>query len=225
LHEIEHPVVLKGQLLPQQVASGGAERIVSIRERVLFKIKSSNWRAAAGEVPLVSPANSIMQRWWIVAAGSRQQDSPQHDFYARLSDAHARDPDSLVPTGWDLDRLDGESAVYAVRIVHDLIRQAAAQSMLNSDIRTLTIGARDVRVRVRMLDDQRVYLAVGALGQIDISFMTTLLSAFPEIKADEWLPEPSDNLDLTPMPGELLWSAMISPEAQRNLLARPPTGN
>jgi hypothetical protein len=220
LHELEHPIILKGQLLPQQVAAGGAERIVSIHERVWFKIKSSSWRAAAGELPLVSPANSIAQRWWIVAAGSRQQDSPQHDFYARLSEENERDSDALLPTAWDLDRLDGESAVYAVRIVHALIRRAAAESMLNSDIRTLTMGHRDVRVRVRMLNDQRVYLAIGAVGQIDSSFMTTLLSAFPEIDADDWMPEPSDNLDLTPMAGEILWSAMISPQAQQDLLTR-----
>jgi hypothetical protein len=74
-----------------------------------------------------------------------------------------------------------------------------------------------------MLDDQRVYLAVGAMGQIDSSFMMTLLSAFPEIGADDWMPEPSDNLDLTPMAGELLWSAMISSDAQHALLAPPST--
>jgi hypothetical protein len=82
---------------------------------VWFKIKSSNWRAAAGEVPLVSPVNSITQRWWIAAAGARQQDSPHHDFYSQLSDENGRNPHALLPTAWDLDRLDGESAVYAVR--------------------------------------------------------------------------------------------------------------
>jgi hypothetical protein len=36
------------------------------------------------------------------------------------------------------------------------------------------------------------------------------------------MPEPSDNLDLTPVAGEILWSAMISPQAQRDLLAPSP---
>ncbi len=68
--------------------------------------------------------------------------------------------------------------------------------MLNSDIRTLTIGKR-----------------------------ATLLSAFPEINADDWMPEPSENLDLTPTAGEILWSAMTSSEAQQDLLAHPGAGD
>jgi hypothetical protein len=113
-----------------------------------------------------------------------------------------------------MKRLSAEGGVNAVAIVQQLVISAAAQSLWHSDIRAFTVGDRDVRVRIRMQDDGQVYLAIGSTGSVDPTFFVTLISAIPGASADDWLPEPTDALGIQPEPGEIVWSTMLSPEAQ-----------
>ncbi|CAN5326699.1 hypothetical protein BH11ACT5_BH11ACT5_11750 [soil metagenome] len=69
-----------------------------------------------------------------------------------------------------------------------------------------------------MLGDGEVYLAIGATGSIDVTFMTTLFASIPGLATADWMPEPSAVLGFEPAPGEILWSAMIAPEVQQQLL-------
>lgn len=219
LHELEHPLVVKAQSLPAQVNSGAGERIRSLDDRVWFKVKTASFRGAAGQLP---PITHIAHTWWLAAGGSRAADSPQRDFYAQLSaraDAHGSS-NFLRPTDWDHDRLLAEAAEFSTTIVQNTVIAAAAESLTTGEIVAFAVGDREVRVRIRMLDDQRVYLAVGATGSLDVSFLTVVLSAIPGLTADDWLPEPSDALGFTPASGEILWSAMISPQNQHELLRR-----
>jgi hypothetical protein len=223
LHELEHPLIMRAQQVPERVRAGGGERIRSLTDRVWFKVKSSSWRGAAGQHPPV--IESIDQTWWLVAGGSRADDSAQHDFYARISSlAHSGgaktcSTDFLLPDMWDANRFLGEVAVLAERVVRVQIRLAAGESLLNGDIRAFDVGDRNVRVRVKLLDDGQVYLAIGTTGSIDREFMVNLLSAIPGLSGDDWMPEPSDTLGFEPSHGEILWSAMIGPETQEQLVA------
>lgn len=222
LHELEHPLIMRAQQLPERVNASSAERIRSLTDRVWLKVKTSTWRGAVGELDPVVP--HIPQKWWLTAAGPRTEDSDQHDFYARIdAEAHSGGPNScstdfLLPTEWDKQRLIAEAAVKAERIISAQVRLAAGESLLNADIRGFDVGDRNVRVRVQMLEDGQVYIAIGATGSIDVSFMTTLFASIPGLGADDWMPEPSDSLGFTPAAGEILWSAMITPDTQQRLL-------
>jgi len=44
----DHPLVRKAQDLPDEVQASGAERIVSIDDRVWFKVKTRDHRGAGG---------------------------------------------------------------------------------------------------------------------------------------------------------------------------------
>jgi hypothetical protein len=87
LEEIDDPVIVSGQTVPEQRDAGGAERVVALADRVWFKVKTSDHRAAVTELrgtdlpDWVRPSRGAR---WIGAAGRRQADSPQRDFYAVL---------------------------------------------------------------------------------------------------------------------------------------------
>ncbi|MGH8824085.1 MAG: hypothetical protein ACRDVN_06375 [Jiangellaceae bacterium] len=84
LGEIEHPVVAVAQTVPEQRDGGGAQRILALSDRFWFKVETGDKRAVVTE-----PADeerpdewpSGIGAWWIGAAGRRQADSPQRDFY------------------------------------------------------------------------------------------------------------------------------------------------
>lgn len=228
LHEIKHPLIMKAQHTAERERAGGAERIKSLTDRTWLKVKSSSWRGAAGRVaPML---DTVLCEWWLVAAGPRAADSAQHDFYAKLeTSAHALgartcSTDFLLPAEWDAKRLAAEAAVLATRLLEMLVRTAAGDSLLNADVRGFQIGKRDVRVRISLLADGQFYLAIGATGNTDVSFMTALFASIPGLAGDDWMPEPSDVLGFEPMPGEIMWSAMITSETQRELLSYAERG-
>lgn len=50
LEEIDHPVIASAQAVPEQRDAGGAERVVALTDRVWFKVKTSDHRAAVTEL-------------------------------------------------------------------------------------------------------------------------------------------------------------------------------
>jgi hypothetical protein len=50
LSDLNHPLVVKSQQVPDEVASGSAERVRSLTDRVWFKIKTGQWRGAASDL-------------------------------------------------------------------------------------------------------------------------------------------------------------------------------
>jgi hypothetical protein len=230
LSELEHPLIVRAQAIPGLAASHAAERIRALTDRVWFKVKTGTWRGAAGDVraDVHDEARALLEAdgawWWLSAAGPRQNDSPQHDFYARIAaEAHAGGPNTcstmfLLPERWDVRRLEAEIALALTTAVPPLVRRAAALSMRHGDIRGFTAGPADVRVRIRMLADGQVYLAIGSTGVTDPALFALLLSAFAGLTVDDWLPEPGPHLHVEPAPGEILWSTILSTEAQNALL-------
>lgn len=230
LSDLEHPLIVRAQAIPDMVAASSADRIVALTDRIWLKVETGSWRGAAGNVRGAvddSPRAALETGaawWWLTAAGARQDDSPHRDFYSRLeAEAHATGPKScstgfLLPQAWDVKLLEAELAFAFVDAVPALVRRAAALSMQEGDIRGFTYGQTDIRVRIRMLGDGQVYLAISSAGATDPDFFALLLSAFDGLTVDDWLPEPGPYLQVQPEPGEILWSTILTPEAQQSLL-------
>jgi hypothetical protein len=229
LSDLQHPLIAKSQALPRLTAAGGGERIVSLTDRVWFKVKTERSRGAAAEIPpaLIGLEQALPNHWWLGAAGRRTSDSPQSDFYEELSNECRRrgsrtqpSTEHLLPNEWDVKRVLAEATLLAAVVTERLVQQAAAESLMNSDIRTFSIGDRNVRVRIRVLADGEAYVAIGATGSLDHTFLVALLRAIPDVPPSAWLPEPhSDSpFAIELAPGEILWSAMLPPETQDLLL-------
>lgn len=226
LSSLSHPLIVKAQSLPAQSAAGGAERVKVLTDRVWLKVKVDNWRGVASDLhgESTDELSAFGAYWWLGAGGTRQDDSAHRDFYSLVSEEAHRagkntcSTDFLLPSAWDVRRLHAEAAVNAQLILEKLVRAAAAQSLLNSDTRTFLVGDRDVRVRIRVQEDGQAYVVIGATGSLDRQFFIALISAIPGMAADDWMPEPGGQLGLDVAPGEIVWSAMMSAEAQQELL-------
>jgi len=226
LTSIEHPLILKAQTIPGHAADRSAERIVSVTDRVWFKVKTSNWRGAVGDLSIwvADIAATHGARWWLAAAGTRQADTSQSDFYARLKRAafsggpNTCSTDFMLPTQWDRDRLIAESAMSARELMRELVLVSAALSLRNSKIQGFTIGDRDVRVRIHVHKDGEAYIVIGATGSLDSTFFVALVSTIPGVNPEDWMPEPTGSLPIDLAPGEVVWSTMLPVETQQLLL-------
>jgi hypothetical protein len=230
LSDIPHPLVVKAQQVPAHVAAGSGEHIRSITDRHWLKVKTSMWRGVVTQLhdELAERIKQFEPWWWLGTGGVRQDDSSQKDFYAQLADSahrlgpHSCSTDYLLPSDWDERRLIAEGGVNAQSVLERMVRTAAAESLLNSDVRGFVVGDRDVRVRIHVHEDGQAYVAIGATGSLDATFFVALVSSIPGVPVGDWLPEPDGGLGIELEPGEIIWSAVLSAEAQAELLA---TGN
>src|SRR5262245_39510554 len=87
LHTVDHDIVEEAQRLPERHAAGGIERILSLKDRVWFKVKTSRWRGAATRLQEADRADAStlvrLAPWWLGAAGYRREGDPT-DFYSAL---------------------------------------------------------------------------------------------------------------------------------------------
>jgi hypothetical protein len=133
LEAIDHVLVRRAQQVPAEQAAGGAERILSLSDRLWYKVKSGRHRGAATALSEREAADVTTQigRWWLCAGGYRR-DGDRGEFYAAL-EAEARRcggrnaPSTvhLLPGGWDWKRLAIELAEvwrsHLQRIVLELV--------------------------------------------------------------------------------------------------------
>lgn len=216
LSEIGDPVIAAAQSVPEQRDAGGVERILSLTDRVWFKVKTTDRRAAvtelrSGEMPDPMPPN--LGAWWIGAAGRRQSDSPQHDFYATLqrectsgktvSTAH------LLPGDWDWKRLNAEQAVAWRREMKRLVIRLIAMSLTTGHVAVAEFRAHRIKALVRAANGHEAYLAITAEGVPDARIFALLLDCVPGVTPDDWLPEPSPLAEMNPGPGEITWSTLF----------------
>lgn len=218
LHELTDPLIAKAQSVPHDVESGGGERIRTLSDRVWFKVKRARQRGActqltAGELN----ALTISHPWWLGAAGTRSADS-RTDFYAEL-DIYGKDSAELLPSEWDWRRLEAEAATLAVRVTRAAMQQAVSRALVSGDIIVVRLGERDVRIRIRVLPDGEAYLAISFVNSMETEFMVTVLDAIPGVDASDWQPEPTSPLHLELEPGEMIFSTLLSIDAQKFLVA------
>lgn len=225
LSGIDEPIIISAQAVPEQRDAGGAERVVSLSDRIWFKVKTSDRRAVVtelrgAELPDWSPPN--LGAWWIGAAGRRRNDSPQRDFYAVLqrecTTGKTVSTDHLMPVEWDWKRLDAEQAVAWRREMKRIVIKLIAMSLKNGHLAVAEFRKHRIKALVRAADGHEAYLAIIAEGVPDPELFALLLDCVPGIAADDWQPEPSPLAEMDPGFGEIIWSTLFPPEVARQLL-------
>lgn len=223
LDEIDHPLLAKAR--QQFTRDGGAhERIRSVDDEILFKVKARRWRGAVwvGEdLP------------WIVAAGHREDGSPD-DFYAGLETntktARARYNAEhtkpllnktyvgyLLPAPDDYDRYRLEAGTRLVRRLAVVIRELTRGTLYDghehaADFPTFRLG-----ILVRAEDGHEAYTAVRITGSVPDDLATVILRHIPGCDPKSWYPEyslPTRSL----LPAEQAWSTLMDPKAAAELL-------
>lgn len=218
LDGLDHPVLKKAREVCRDDAPS-SERIVSIDDEVLWKVKIARWRGA-----LWCPRPGR----WLIAAGLREAGSPD-DFYADLAargqrwraehNQHHRPGVStdtlivpLLPTTADEQRLALERQIRVVdelRLVVPELVLAAARSGLE---KTDEAGGCSLGVFVRRSGAEEIYVGIRIVGQVQEDVTAVILSLVPAVADKEgWF--------LDSMPGrgsnrgELVWSNILDSAA------------
>jgi hypothetical protein len=225
LNEIDDPVVVNAQAVPEQRDAGGVERVVSLTDRVWFKVKTADRRAVvtelrSAELPDWTPPTR--GAWWIGAAGRRQNDSPQRDFYAVLqrecTSGKTVSSDHLLPGDWDWKRLSAEQAVAWRREMKRMVIRLIAMSLKNGHVAVAEFRKHRIKALVRAENGHEAYLAIIAEGVPDPEVFALLLDCVPGVAPDDWQPEPSPVADMTPTSGEIIWSTLFPSEVASAVL-------
>jgi hypothetical protein len=188
LDQVDHPLLGKAN---EQFACTSIrhERIRSIDDVILFKVKVGRWRGAVftGE-PDAEP------RDWLVAAGAREEGS-NDDFYAAL---HAQ-------------------ARAARRQYNTELRGLLCGSLRDGHEHAADFPGFRLGVVVRADDGHETYVAIRITGSVPKHLTMTILSRVPGREADAWFPEyalPQRAL----LPAEQAWSNLMDPKAAAELL-------
>lgn len=213
---VDHPLVAKAQKIPDLIESHDAEPILSLHDRRWIKVKTGEFR---GGITAVAPEDQWSnickdESLWLGLAGKRQADTPSKDFYASLP----ANTSGFLPTAMDWKRWYAEQAWAAKSIMQEMVRKCAWLSLSTSRAFCFPIGDALIWVRVRMMESGIVYIAIGAHGLADASTYAVLMSSFPDVPVDDWLPEPDGVAELEVEPGEMIFSAILSPSGQSALL-------
>jgi len=225
LDEIDEPVIAAAQTIPERRDAGGAERVLALTDRVWFKVKTSDRRGTVTELrgddlpEWVLPTRGA---WWIGAAGRRQSDSPQRDFYAVLekecSKGKAVSSEHLLPGDKDWKRLALEQA-YAWRVdMKRIVIRLVVESLKSGQPVSAEFRKHRITALVRADNGHEGYLAIVADGIADAEMFALLLDSVPGIAVDEWQLEPSTVAGMEPKSGQLIWSTMFPPDVARQVL-------
>ena len=72
LSELEHPLVKRAQLVPEEAEAGGVERLRALTDRIWFKCKTTVYRGAVTRLTSSESRDRGLPdeaAWWIGAAG------------------------------------------------------------------------------------------------------------------------------------------------------------
>lgn len=231
LHNVPHPVVEHAQRIPKLIEAAGAERIRDLDDRVWFKVKTTAHRGAAGHTPTpdeFGPDNEDglpPRAWWLVAAGERQADTKNRDFYACLVDECKRagkgsgsvSTAHLLPAAIDHRRWQAERAALAIEAIKRTVREAIARSAQAGGFRVANMQKHTIGALVQSLDGE-TYLAVAAEGFLDHKLLAIILSSVPEIPVEDWLAEPGPIFGIEPDAGQFVFSTILPATALSTVL-------
>lgn len=224
LSEMDHDLVAKAQRLPEELASGGAERVRDVADHVWFKVKVGEYRGAGGHVNSVVEGTPSL--WWLVAAGVRRSDSKSQDFYEQLAAECKReakgtaqnvDSDHLLPQLVDYRRYHAEQLVLGSEALKRVVREAICRSAHTSQPVARSTESQQLIAWVKSKDGD-TYLAIAAEGFLDPNQIAVLLSAVPGLSADDWIAEPSEMMGIKPSAGQIVFSTMLPPHTLAALL-------
>lgn len=226
LESINHPLLVDAQQVSERVGSGGGKRVVSIADRVWFKVKTEDFRGAVGKAstdPEYGPgtdADLPSEAWWLVAAGHRKGDTAAQDFYDRLKAECERAAKNLhqdvsskhlLPGKDDWMRWKLESTALAVLALTNLVREAIARSAQTGAVWECTVEQFQVQALLRQ-EDGESYLALTATGFWDHKVVAIILNAVPGVAASDWQIEPKGVNGIQPESGQVVYSTMLEPE-------------
>jgi len=225
LEEIVQPVIVSAQAVPELRNAGGAERVVALTDRVWFKVKTSDYRAAVTELRGTDLSDWVRPSrgsWWIGAAGRRQADSAQRDFYATLQRECATgrtvSSDHLLPADWDWKRLAAEQAVAWRREMKSMVVRLVAMSLKSGHLAVAEFRNHRIKALVRAENGHEAYLAIIAEGAPDTQMFALLLDCVPGVAPEDWQPEPSPLAEMNPGSGEIIWSTLFPSEVSKEIL-------
>lgn len=220
IHDVDHTLIGKAQMVPSQVASRQATRIKKLKSRHWFKVKQDSLRG--GVTRLVDgdefvEANSLSHehRWWLCLSGIRAEDSPQRNFYDCIHDEMA---ERSLPVQDDLDRLTAEIANTLIDLIQEHIRRCAYRSMQSCRFVPIDYAENRMVTAIRAFPSNETYISISTTLNNTDDYVVAL-SAFEGISPSDWLPEhqlPIDILGNTD--GELVFSTLFTPQAQAALL-------
>ncbi|SDL39585.1 hypothetical protein SAMN05216298_3798 [Glycomyces sambucus] len=225
LEEINDSLVIAAQTIPARRDTGGAERIASLKDRIWFKVKTGTKRAVVtqlrgGDLPGRLPPG--VATWWLGAAGHRQADSPQRDFYACLARECTKgtlvSTEHLLPQDWDWNRLLAEQAVAWKREMKQLVIRLIVMSLRSGDLAIAEFQNYRLKALVRADEGHESFLAIMTEGVLYPEVFAVLLASVPGIDPGDWFPEPSPLADMEPSSGEIIWSTVMPPEVANSLL-------
>ncbi|WP_208297594.1 hypothetical protein [Actinophytocola oryzae] len=225
LDEIDNPIIAAAQAVPEQRDAGGAQRVLSLSDRIWFKVKTSDQRAIATQITrndLLEKHSWCIGGWWVAAAGHRQADSPQRDFYEsirRECTGRTVSTARLLPTTWDRNRLDAELAVAWRTAMKRMIIRLICTSLGTGRVAVAQFRTHRVKALVRADSGHEAYLAIIAEGVPDSQIFAQLLDCVPGVASDDWQPEPSPIAEMEPLPGEIGWSTLFPSEVASKILA------
>lgn len=224
LDEVDHPLLRKAS---DQFAdsSGTRERIRAIDDAVIFKTKVQRWRGAVW--------TDKDERPWLIAAGWREDGSPQ-DFYeafahsakaarARYNAEHSRPLSTRtrvadwLPTNDDLDRYHAEAGVILHRQLKTVVRTLVRDSLLDGHEHAGDVAGATVGVLVRADEGHETYVALRIVGSVPDGLLAVILALVPGCDRDGWGYEFA--MPHRPLaPNEQVWSNMMDPTIAAQLL-------
>lgn len=232
ISDAAHPLITKAQSIPEELSAGGAEPILSLKDRQWWKVKITDFRGAvvhAGTPGELRQDESLPSRaWWPAAAGHRKDDSATQDFYARLETESKRagrgtgkvSTDHLLPTTKDYRRWQVELATRWVVELQQVVRHTIAMAAHWGKPHVAETDGYIFRAQVSVDSDGvgETYLAVSIEGFLNPRQIAVILDAIPGVHSDEWIAEPGDKLGITPGPGQLVYSTLLEAKALAALL-------
>jgi hypothetical protein len=224
LDEVGHPLVRRaGDQFGDP--AGPRERIRAVDDRVLYKVKTGRWRGAVW-IEDDQP--------WLVAAGWREDGSPE-DFYEALAasarasraryNASQRPPlttdahtGHLLPTRDDHDRRAAEDDALLLRRTEATVRRLTRESLLSGRERRDAVAGATLGVLVRAGHGNETYVALRIVGSVPDNLLPVVLDLVPGCSRDGWYPE----LEMPTRPlasNEQVWSNLMDPAAAAELLS------
>jgi hypothetical protein len=223
LDEIDHPLIRKAND-QFAVPAGPRERIRSVDDEILFKVKVQRWRGAV--VDTGEPS-------WLLVAGVRE-DGSRDDFYEALATAavaartryNAEHSPPLksqtyceqwLPGDDDRDRYRAEAGVRILRTLRDTVRRLVCASLLDGHEHADEVAGAELGVLVQGSEERGTYIALRITGSVPDNMVAVVLSLVPGCDRDGWYPEfamPNRAL----RPGEQAYSNLMDPAEAARLL-------
>lgn len=91
-------------------------------------------------------------------------------------------------------------------------------SLKSGNVAVAEFGKHLIKALVRAANGHEAYLAIIAEGVPDPEMFALLLDCVPGVAVDDWQAEPSPLVEMSPAPGEIIWSTLFPSEVASAVL-------